>query len=139
LLIGEFQHSVDPKGRLFMPAKFRDDLGESFIVTKGLDNCLFVYSIEEWKVLEEKIRALPLARSRDLQRFFFSGAAVVEADKQGRILLPQNLRSYASLEKDAVIIGASNRVEIWNLNNWKSTCENLTSDMIADAMTELGF
>jgi MraZ protein len=139
VLIGEFRHNVDPKGRLFMPAKFRDDLGENFIVTKGLDNCLFVYSIGEWKVLEGKIRALPLARSRDLQRFFFSGATEVEADKQGRILLPQNLRGYASLEKDAMIIGASNRVEIWNPDKWQSACEKLTSDMIADAMTELGF
>lgn len=139
MLIGEFQHNIDPKGRLFMPAKFRDNLGDCFIVTKGLDNCLFVYSIDEWKNLEEKIRALPLARSRDLQRFFFSGATEVQADKQGRILLPQNLRTYAELNKDVMVIGASNRAEIWNMANWEKACSGLTSDIIAEAMTELGF
>src|SRR5690554_3808910 len=113
MLIGEFQHNIDPKGRISIPSRFRVDLGERFIVTKGLDNCLFVYSLDEWGRLEEKIKALPLARSRDLQRFFFSGACEVETDKQGRILIPNNLRTYAGLERDAMIIGASVRAEIW--------------------------
>ena len=139
MLIGEFDYNIDIKGRAFMPAKLREDLGEHFINTKGLDDCLFVYSDEEWKTLEEKIRALPMSKSRNLQRFFFSGAIDVEVDKQGRILIPANLREYASLDKDIMIIGASNRVEIWDKQRWKASCSELTSDLVANAMDELGF
>lgn len=139
MLIGEYQHNVDLKGRVIVPARFRDDLGDKFIVTKGLDNCLFVYSPAEWEKLEEKIRALPLSRSRDLQRFFFSGATEVETDKQGRILLPQNLRSYAGLEKDIYVVGVSIRCEIWDKQRWENQNAHLTADAIAEAMNELGF
>lgn len=139
MLIGEFQHNIDVKGRIIIPSKFRDDLGEKFIITKGLDGCLFVYSLEKWKELEEKIRAFPLSRSSNLQRFFFAGAADVEMDKQGRVLIPQNLRTHADLEKDIVISGASVRVEIWNKEKWNEICENLTSDIVAKEMNELGF
>jgi mraZ protein len=139
MLIGEYQHNVDPKGRLFMPARFREELGEQFIATKGLDNCLFVYSTEEWHKLEEKIRALPLSKARNLQRFFFAGAADLEADKQGRVLIPQNLREYASLTKDAIVVGESNRVEIWDKQRWDEICGSITPQSVAEAMDELEF
>ncbi len=139
MLIGEYEHTLDVKGRMNFPAKFREDLGLHFIVTKGLDGCLFVYSFEEWKNLEDKIKSLPMSKARNLQRFLFAGAAEVEPDKQGRILLPQNLREYAGLEKEVMVIGASSRAEIWDKARWNSSCEELTSDMIAEAMEELGF
>jgi MraZ protein len=139
MLIGEYQHNVDPKGRVFMPARFRDELGEHFIATKGLDDCLFVYSSTEWSSLEEKIRTLPLSKARNLQRFFFAGAADLEADKQGRVLIPQNLREYASLSKDVMIIGASNRVEIWDKQKWNDMCGSITPQSVVEAMDELGF
>lgn len=139
MLIGEYQHNLDPKGRVFIPAHFREELGEHFIVTKGLDNCLFVYSAKEWELLEEKIRALPLSKARSLQRFFFAGAADLTADKQGRMLIPQNLREYASLTKDVMIIGASNRVEIWDKQRWDDMCASITPESVAEAMDELGF
>jgi MraZ protein len=139
MLIGEYQHNLDPKGRVFMAARFRDELGEHFIVTKGLDNCLFIYSLEEWKSLEEKIRTLPLSKARNLQRFFFAGAAELEADKQGRVLIPANLREYAFLEKDVMIIGASSRVEIWDRQRWNDLCGSITPQSVVEAMEELGF
>ncbi len=121
MFMGEYFHTVDGKGRLIIPAKFREGLGETFVVTKGLDNCLFVYPSQEWKVLEEKLRALPFTKkdARAFVRFFFSGATECELDKQGRILLPANLRGYANLEKDVVVIGVSSRVEIWSKETWK--------------------
>lgn len=139
MLIGEYQHNIDPKGRIITPAKFREDLGESFIVTKGLDDCLFVYSKEEWTGLEDKIRALPLSKSRDLQRFFFSGAAEATPDKMGRILIPNNLREYAHLTRDVVVIGASVRCEIWDKERWEARSAGVTSELIEQAMSELGF
>lgn len=136
---GEFQHSIDAKGRLFIPAKFREELGDSFIVTKGLDGCLFVYPRENWAVLEEKIRALPLSKSRNLQRFFFSSATDLELDSQGRILIPAGLRQYAGLAKDVTVIGVSNRAEIWDTTAWNQYNGDLTSESIADAMEDIGF
>ena len=121
MFMGEYQHTIDAKGRLIMPAKFREDLGETFVITKGLDGCLFIYPQEEWNVLEEKLRNLPFTRAdaRAFSRFFFSGATECELDKQGRILLPNNLRSYANLTKDVLIIGVSSRVEIWSKETWE--------------------
>ena len=139
MLIGEYAHNIDAKGRLNFPAKLREDLGERFIVTKGLDDCLFVYSLGEWSVLEEKIKGLPMAKARAIQRYLFSGACEVEPDKQGRILIPGNLREFAGLEKDIMVIGASNRAEIWNKSRWESACSDLSSDTIAQIMDELGF
>lgn len=139
MLIGEFQHNIDVKGRVFIPARFRDDLSSRFIVTKGLDGCLFAYSMEEWQVLEAKIRELPMSKARNLQHFFFAGAADVEADKQGRILLPANLREYADLKKDVTIVGASNHIEIWDKEKWAGICSGITGQSIAEAMDELGF
>ena len=136
---GEFQHNIDAKGRLFIPAKFREELGKMFIITKGLDGCLFVYSASAWEVLEDNINQLPLSKSRNLQHFFFSSAADCVPDAQGRVLIPQNLREYAALQKEVTIIGVSGRVEIWNTARWKAINEELTPESIAEAMEELGF
>jgi MraZ protein len=121
VFIGEYNHTIDTKGRLILPVKFREVLGFTFIATKGLDDCLFVYTMAEWAILEEKLRQLPLSKpeARAFVRFFFSGAAELDCDKQGRILLPGNLRDYAKLDKDVVVIGVSNRVEIWDKHCWE--------------------
>ncbi|SHJ63029.1 MraZ protein [Anaerobranca californiensis DSM 14826] len=121
VFLGEYQHSIDDKGRVIIPAKFRDSLGRKFIVTRGLDNCLFVYPENEWAIMEEKLKKLPLTKgdARAFVRFLFSGATECELDKQGRILIPQNLREFAQINKDCVIIGVSNRVEIWSKENWE--------------------
>ncbi len=142
MFIGEYQHSIDSKGRLIIPAKFREDLGEVFIITKGLDNCLFVYPKSEWTILEEKLKLLPLTRkdARAFVRFFFSGATECELDKQGRILIPGNLREHCRIDKDAVIIGVSNRVEIWSKEEWElyNDDDDLSYESIAEKMAELG-
>lgn len=130
MFMGEYQHTVDPKGRLFMPARFRETLGERFVATKGLDGCLFVYPPEEWKRLEEKLKALPFTKAdaRSFQRFFFSGATECEVDKQGRILIPGHLREYAALEKEVVVIGVSTRVEIWSQERWREYNEKTAAN-----------
>jgi MraZ protein len=121
MFTGEFQHTLDVKGRVIIPSRLRDGLGDRFVVTRGLDHCLFVYPPAEWSRLEQKLKQLPFTKSdsRAFMRLFFSGAMEVEADKQGRVLIPQNLRDYAGIEKDVMIIGVSNRVEIWNEKSWK--------------------
>ena len=138
---GEYQHALDLKGRVNFPVKIREGLGERFIVTRGLDHCLFVYSGEGWAELEGKLRALPMSKSRDIQRFFFASAVEVEPDKQGRILIPQNLRDYAGLEKDIIIIGVSDRAEIWSRERWMEKLGAITLDTakMEQAMDELGF
>ncbi len=142
MFYGEFQHTVDPKGRVIVPSTFREELGEKFILTKGLDDCLFVYSKTEWSNLEAKLKTLPLSSkdARAFVRFFFSGATECEVDKQGRILIPQNLRSYAGLEKDIYIIGVSTRVEVWGKARWETynEDESLNPDSIAEKMSMLG-
>lgn len=142
MFIGEYEHSVDAKGRVIMPAKLREDIGEKFIVTKGLDGCLFAYSKTEWTNFEEKLKTLPLTNknARDFVRFFLSGAVECEIDKQGRFLIPNNLRTYAALEKEINIIGVGTRIEIWNRDSWKqySSDENISADEIAENMTMLG-
>ena len=142
MLIGEYEHSLDAKGRLIMPAKIREDIGEKFIVTKGLDGCLFGFSQKEWNNFEEKLKTLPLTNknARDFVRFFLSGAIECEIDKQGRFLIASNLREYSSLEKEAVIIGVGTRIEIWNKEKWKTynSDENISADEIAENMTMLG-
>ena len=142
MFIGEYQHSIDAKGRIIVPSKLRCDLGERFVLTKGLDNCLFIYTLEEWKNFEEKLKALPLTNinARKFVRFFFAGAVECEADKQGRILIPNNLREYAELLKETVFIGVSNRVEVWNKENWEkyNDSEEFDANEIAEHMVELG-
>ncbi|GAA0364563.1 division/cell wall cluster transcriptional repressor MraZ [Bacillus horti] len=121
MFMGEYQHTIDDKGRMIIPAKFRDELGEHFVITRGLDNCLFVYPQNEWKMIEQKLKTLPFTRSdaRAFTRFFFSGAIECELDKQGRVNIAANLRQYAVLQKDCVVIGVSNRVEIWSKEKWE--------------------
>ena len=142
MLIGEYEHSLDAKGRLIMPAKIREDIGEKFIITKGLDGCLFGFSQNEWANFEEKLKTLPLTNknARDFVRFFLSGAIECEIDKQGRFLIASNLREYSGMEKEAVIIGVGTRIEIWNKDKWKqyNSDENISADEIAENMTMLG-
>ncbi|MFA6809117.1 MAG: division/cell wall cluster transcriptional repressor MraZ [Eubacteriales bacterium] len=142
MFMGEYLHTIDNKGRLIVPSRLREALGEKFIVTKGLDNCLFVYPLDEWKNFEDKLRKLPVSqpKAREFVRFFFSGAAECELDKQGRILLPVNLRDYACLEKDVVIVGVMSRIEIWDNDRWKqysrSAEENFEAS--AESLVDLG-
>lgn len=137
MLIGEYQHSMDPKGRLFIPAKFREELGETFVISKGLDKALFVYSKEEWNKLEASIRELPAVEARKLQLFFFAGASESEPDKQGRVVIPQKLREYSGLEKDVMIIGASSHLEIWDKEKWEAETMDITPEMVEDAMKNM--
>lgn len=138
-LMGTYSHNIDAKGRMNFPTKLRESLGDSFIITRGLDGCLFVYSREEWAVMEEKISSMPLSKGKNVQRFFFSNAAEIETDKQGRILIPAHLREYAGLEKDVMVIGAVNRAEIWDKERWNKLNDSFSEDMLTEAMDELGF
>ncbi|UMZ73249.1 division/cell wall cluster transcriptional repressor MraZ [Natranaerofaba carboxydovora] len=121
MFMGEYNHTIDNKGRIIVPAKFRKDLGESFVLTRGLDSCIFIYPQSEWKQLEQKLKALPLTKgdARAFSRFFLSGATECALDNQGRIQIPENLRFHADLKKEVVVIGVSSRVEIWSKENWK--------------------
>ena len=142
MLIGEYEHSLDAKGRLIMPVKLRESIGEVVIITKGLDGCLFGFSKTEWTNFEEKLKSLPLTNknARDFVRFFLSGAVECEIDKQGRFLVASNLREYASMEKEIVIIGVGTRIEFWSKDKWKkyNSCENISADDIAENMSMLG-
>lgn len=141
MFMGEYNHTIDAKGRLIIPAKFRDSLGDKFVVTKGFDGCLFVYNKEEWTSFEQKLRTLPLGNkeARKLVRFFLAGADEVELDKQGRILVVPPLREYAVLEKDVVVIGAGNRVEIWNKERYLDEATYEDMDEIAEQLQSIGF
>ena len=141
MFMGEYQHALDAKNRMIVPSKLRDELGLKFVITKGLDGCLYAYPIEEWKMLEEKLKKLPLTNknARAFVRFFFSGATEIEMDKQGRGLIPQNLKEYAGIEKEIVSIGALTRVEIWSKEKWQQYNEsNIDFDSIAEKMSDLG-
>lgn len=142
MLIGEYDHSLDSKGRLIMPAKLREDMGEKFIITTGLDGCLFGFSMEEWKKFEDKLKTLPITNknARNFVRFFLSGATECELDKQGRFLIVGKLRENAKLEKDVTIIGTGTRIEIWNKEKWQEhiSKENLSIEDIEQNMEELG-
>ena len=140
MFIGEYNHTIDTKGRLIVPSKFRESLGDEFVVTKGLDGCLFVYPMEEWAVFTDKLKDLPLTKkdARQFSRFFLAGAALCEVDKQGRILIPAVLRSFAHLEREVVLAGVGSRIEIWNRQLWEE--KNVYDDMedIAENMEGLG-
>ena len=140
MIMGEYNHSIDTKGRLIIPSKFREELGDEFVVTKGLDGCLFVFPNSEWQAFEEKLKKLPLTNksARQFARFFVAGATPCELDKQGRILLPQTLREFAGLEKDVVLTGMLNRVEIWSKAQWLANNSYDDMDDIAEQMTDLG-
>ena len=120
--MGEYKHNLDTKGRIIVPSKFRELLDEQFVITRGLDRCLFAYTQDEWGRIEEKLKTLPLTKkdARKFTRLFFSGATDVEIDKQGRINIPQNLREYAGLSKDCTVIGVSSRIEIWDSAAWEN-------------------
>ena len=138
--MGEYEHTIDSKGRISMPAKLRKDMGDTFVLTKGLDGCLFAFSGQEWVNFETKLKSLPLSdkNARNFVRFFLAGATECEIDKQGRFLIPNNLRKAASLDKDVVIIGGGTRLEIWDKTIWKSKDEEISAEEIAENMTMLG-
>jgi len=142
MFIGQYNHTIDVKGRLIVPSKFRESLGDEFVATKGLDGCLFVFPMEEWNEFTKKLRDLPLSKknARQFSRFFLAGAASCEVDKQGRILIPSVLREFAELEKDAVLVGVSSRIEIWSKTNWEIANETSDEDMadITEHMADLG-
>ena len=135
-MYGKYQHSIDAKGRMIFPIKLREELGEEFVIFKGLDNCISVYSKENWEAFQEKISSLP-AKARKMQRFY-SDNTVCEPDAQGRILIPQSLREYAGLSKNVTVVGILNRAEIWDREAWKRYNSDVTSDDIAEIMDLLG-
>ena len=144
MFMGEFQHSLDAKGRVFVPARLRDGLGEHFVLTKGLDGCLFAFPSLEWTALEQKLKAHSFTNrdARKFMRFFFSGAVECEIDKQGRALIPAMLREHAKLNKEAVIIGVSTRVELWAADVWEEyknnaadSYEDVAEKIIEDNLT----
>ena len=142
MFIGEYNHTIDAKGRLIIPAKLRDELGDHFVVTKGLDGCLSIYAMNEWKALEAKIHALPLTMpsARKFSRFILAGAAECELDKMGRILLPQVLRQAAELNKEVVLVGVGSRIEIWDKDKWTAASSYDEEDMseVAQNLEGLG-
>ena len=140
MFMGEYNHTIDAKGRLIVPSKFREALGDTFVVTKGLDGCLFVYDNEEWQAFEEKLRSLPITNkeARQFARFFLAGAAEVVVDKQGRILVPNILREFAQISKDVVLIGVASRIEIWSKERFEGMASFEDMDEIAEHMAQLG-
>lgn len=141
MFMGEYSHSIDDKGRLIIPSRFREELGKNSVLTKGLDGCLSIYPKSEWEAFERKLRTLPLTSkdARSFIRFFVSSASPCELDKQGRILVPATLREYAGLEKDVVLTGNIDRVEIWSKSKWSENSNYDDMDAIAEGLQEMGF
>ena len=139
MFMGEYNHIIDAKGRLIIPARFRELLGEEFILTKGLDGCLSIYPMDAWEAFETKLRALPLTNknARTFTRFFVAGATNCELDRQGRILVPQTLREFAGLEKEVVLTGNLDRIEIWSKEKWSENCNYDDMDSIAESMRDM--
>ncbi len=141
MFMGEYEHNTDPKGRLIIPSKFREGFGDKFVVTKGLDGCLFAYAEDEWQKVQEGLSALPLTsrEGRQFVRFFFAGAAEVEIDKQGRALIPANLREYAGITKEVVSAGVNNKVEIWSKDRYEAGATSYEEmGDIMEHLTDLG-
>ena len=140
MFMGEYNHIIDAKGRLIIPARFRELLGEEFILTKGLDGCLSIYPMDAWEAFETKLRALPLTNknARTFTRFFVAGATNCELDRLGRILVPQTLREFAGLEKEVVLTGNLDRIEIWSKEKWSENCDYDDMDSIAEGMQDMG-
>lgn len=142
MFIGEYSHNIDEKGRLAIPIKFRADLSKGAVITKGLDNCLYIYTMEEWQPVAEKLSKLPIsqANTRAFSRFMLAGAMDIELDKQGRVVLPEYLRQYAGLSKRVVVNGLYNHLEIWDEESWDKYKENTekSSGDIAETLGELG-
>ena len=131
MFMGEYHHTIDEKGRIIIPSKFREDLGEKFIITRGIENCLFVYSLSSWENITNKLESLPFTKkdARQFVRFFLSGATTAEFDKQGRVNITSPLISYANLQKDCVVIGTGDRLEIWSQEDWNAFFESASSNM----------
>ena len=140
MFVGEYSHSIDQKGRIIIPSRFREQLGDEIIVTAGLDGCLFAYAEEEWSAFEEKLYALPISNpsARKFSRFFLASAGRCEIDKMGRILLPQKLRDMAGLSKDVILAGVGNRIEIWDKDKWAAVSAYEDMDEVAANMEGLG-
>ncbi|HCE77983.1 MAG TPA: division/cell wall cluster transcriptional repressor MraZ [Lachnospiraceae bacterium] len=140
MFMGEFNHNIDAKGRLIIPSRFREELGENSVLTRGMDGCLSIYPQEAWKAFEEKLASLPLTSkdARTFTRFFVSGAAPCELDRQGRILVPSTLREYAGLEKDVILAGNLDRIEIWSKSRWEKSNNYEDMDAIAKGLQEIG-
>lgn len=142
MFLGEFEHTIDDKGRLTIPAKFRAELAKGVVVTRGLDRCLFVYPLEEWQKLAGKVSQLPITHpnARMFSRLIFSGAADLSPDRQGRVLLPPQLREYAGLDGEAVVIGVSTRLEIWSKPTWTKVRREVEEEggMLAEHLKDLG-
>ncbi|MBE5894083.1 MAG: division/cell wall cluster transcriptional repressor MraZ [Lachnospiraceae bacterium] len=138
---GEYSHTIDTKGRIIVPVKLREALGDSFVVTKGLDGCLWMFDNAAWESVEKEIQAMPftLKEARILARFMIAGASDGELDKQGRILVPPNLREYAQLDKEVVLSGVGSRVEIWSKERYNAITDYEDMDMIAEKLIDLGF
>ena len=138
MFMGEYHHSIDEKGRLIIPSKFRSELGESFVVTRGLDNCLFVYSLVEWNKIINKLKTLPFTKkdARNFTRFFLSGATVCELDRQGRVNITTSLIEFANLDKECIIVGVNDRLEIWSKSKWDNFF-NENSDKLSDIAENL--
>ena len=141
MLYGGYQHTIDKKGRVFIPAKLREELGNEFVICRGISGklCLCIYSMEQWKRLVEKIGTLPSTKSSTVKRFLYDGAFNLECDAQGRILIPPVLREYAKLESDAHIIGMDTNLEIWNTQLFAQESEKCTPESVAAIMEELEF
>lgn len=141
MLYGEYEHTIDKKGRMFIPAKLREELGDTFMLCRGIEGkrCLCVYPIEDWQNLDEKIRQLPTMKASKVRRFLYVGATKLECDSQGRVLIPQNLREYSDLESDCSILGMSTHLEIWNKTLWTEENVQYTPESIAEIMNELDF
>lgn len=138
MFMGEYVHTIDTKGRVFIPSKFRDGLGENFVVTLGLDGCLFIYPMDEWNNFVTELKKLPGNKEgRQLQRYFMAGACECEADKQGRILLPAKLREHADLNKDVISVGVLNKVEMWSKERWENNSYDDVNE-IAERMSGFG-
>lgn len=138
-LMGTYNQSMDAKGRMSFPVKLREVIGEKFIVTKGIDGCLFVYDLDTFEEKAAKIRSLPMAKARALQRSFMAWASVVEADKQGRILIPQALREVAGLDKEITVAGVSDRCEIWDKKRWEEYNAGVDDDELMETLEDTDF
>ena len=139
MFMGEYNHTIDAKGRLIVPAKFREQLGEAFVITNGNDGCLNIYTNEDWETFLEKLSLLPNNRDkREIVRAFVSKANTVEVDKQGRILVPPALREHAGLEKDVVLAGVIDKIEVWDKDRWEKQADEGDIDDIAERLADLG-
>ncbi len=139
MFMGEYDHTIDVKGRVIIPSKFREDLSGEFVITAGLDGCLFVYPMLEWERFIDELKRLPGSKEvRQLQRYFMAGAAACDMDKQGRVLIPNKLREHGEIEKDVVLVGVINKIEIWSQERWNSNNNYEDVDQIAEKMAEFG-